>query len=195
MKNKIRISLAFIITLLVHIGCQPAPYTPKPRGFFKIDFPEREYVHANTGCPFDIEIPGYSLLVADPSQTKHTCWKNVDFPQFNARLHLSYYRISPSAPFDYLTEDARTFVFKHTAKATSIDQKSIQHNDHNLYGVAYSIRGNTASNYQFYVSDSTTHYLRGALYFNEKPHLDSIQPVLDFLKEDIRHMISTIRWK
>lgn len=195
MKNNMRISVASLFILLVLIGCQHTSYTPKPRGFFKIDFPERAYTQATTGCPFDIEIPRYSQLVADPSENTQDCWKNLDFPQFNARLHLSYYRISASAPFDYLTEDARTFVFKHTAKATSIDQKRIQDPDRKIYGVEYAIRGNTASNYQFYISDSTTHYLRGALYFNEKPHLDSIQPVLDFLKEDIRYMISTIRWK
>ncbi|MBE8722942.1 gliding motility lipoprotein GldD [Sphingobacterium pedocola] len=195
MKNNMRISVASLFVALVFIGCQQTTYTPKPRGFFKVDFPERAYIEARTGCPFYIEIPAYSILGKDPSQNTQDCWKNLDFPQFNARLHLSYYRISASAPFDYLTEDARTFVFKHTSKATSIDQKRIQDPHRQIYGVEYAIRGNTASNYQFYISDSTTHYLRGALYFNEKPHLDSIQPVLDFLKEDIRHIISTIRWK
>lgn len=124
-----------------------------------------------------------------------SCWKNVDFPQFNAKLHLSYFDIDKNITFAQLTEDARTFVFKHTAKATSIDQKKISRPAHKIFGLEYFIQGNTASNYQFYVSDSTQHYLRGALYFNEKPNLDSIKPVLEFLKMDIEHLISTIRWK
>lgn len=147
------------------------------------------------GCPFEMDIPTYSILQDDHSNRAQQCWKNIDFPQFNARLHLSYHTITVSTPIEVLAEDARTFAFKHTSKATAIVQNRIRHDTHKIYGLEYEIRGNTASNYQFYISDSTTHYLRGALYFNEKPHLDSIQPVLDFVKEDIQHMISSVRWK
>ncbi len=177
-------------------ACQNSDYTPKPRGYHRITFPEKNYltITAN-GCPFVFDTPIYSRLIDDISRNAQPCWKNLDFPEFNARLHLSYFRISPTASFNQLTEDARTFVFKHTTKATAIDQKNIAHPKQRVYGLEYSIKGNTASNYQFYLSDSTTHYIRGALYFNEKPNLDSIQPVLEFLKEDIEHLIRTFRWE
>ncbi|WP_240458440.1 MULTISPECIES: hypothetical protein [Sphingobacterium] len=123
------------------------------------------------------------------------CWKNLDFPQFNARLHLSYFNIGPHSTLEQLTEDARTFVFKHTTMASAIEQKDIFIKEQNIYGLEYEIQGNTASNYQFFISDKSKHYLRGALYFNEKPHLDSIQPVLDFVKKDIRHLINSTKWQ
>ncbi|WP_240894369.1 gliding motility lipoprotein GldD [Parapedobacter sp. SGR-10] len=177
-------------------ACQNADYSPKPRGYHRIIFPQKAYQSADTdGCPFVFDIPAYSRLEDDISRNARPCWKNLDFPEFNARLHLSYFRISPTASFDQLTEDARTFVFKHTTKATAIDQTHVSYPAQKVYGIEYSIKGNTASNFQFYLSDSTTNYLRGALYFNEKPNLDSIQPVLEFLKEDIRHLIHTFRWR
>lgn len=177
-------------------SCSSEDYSPKPRGFFRIDFPERSYIRFETpGCPYRFEAPAYSVLGDDPSRDAEPCWKNLDFPQFNARLHISYFRIGPRSPFSVLTEDARTFVFKHTTKAAAIDQQRIYRPEDNVYGMQYFIKGNTASNYQFYVSDSTTHYLRGALYFNERPHLDSIQPVLEFVRDDIQHLINTLEWK
>lgn len=190
---KILVLVLFIALGL--ISCQDADYSPKPRSFHRIEFPNKEYVLAQLGYPFSFEIPIYANLAEDLNTPSEICWKNIDFKQFNAKLHLSYVQIDQNTPLAKLTEDARTFVFKHTTKAVSIDQRTIYDPLNRIYGLEYYIQGNTASNYQFYVSDSTTHYLRGALYFNEKPNLDSIQPVLNFLKTDIEHLISTIRWK
>ena len=176
-------------------ACQQDDYSPKPRAYHRIDFPEHQYVMTSTGCPYTFDIPSYTNLVDDQSRESKPCWKNLEFPQFNAKLHLSYFPISQEATFEQLTEDARTFVFKHTTKATAIEQQAIEVDSLALYGLEYKIQGNTASNYQFYVSDKKRHYLRGALYFNEKPNLDSIQPVLEFIKADISHLIHTVRWK
>ena len=189
-----RIYLAIAIAICLS-SCQNDDYSPKPRSFYRIEFPEKKYQLSADGCPYSFEIPAYATITDDMERNTQSCWKNVDFPQFNAKLHLSYFDIDKNVTFAQLTEDARTFVFKHTAKATSIDQKKINKPADKIYGLEYFIQGNTASNYQFYVSDSTQHYLRGALYFNEKPNLDSIKPVLEFLKMDIEHLISTIRWK
>lgn len=184
-----------VVVLSLLFSCNSEDYSPKPRGFYRVEFPEKKYHVETDGCPFFFETPVYSFNKIDSSANAKPCWKNVEFPEFNAKLHLSYFDINDKATFNQLTEDARTFVFKHSAKATSIEQQKISNPKNNIYGLEYSIQGNTASNYQFYVSDSTKHYLRGALYFNEKPNLDSIQPILDFLKTDMQHLISTIRWK
>ncbi|MFD2966608.1 gliding motility lipoprotein GldD [Sphingobacterium bambusae] len=189
------VNIIFFSLVFLLFACHSADYTPKPRGFYRIDLPEKDYKQATTGCPFLFEQPTYTTLNTDLSDDAHPCWKNLDFPQFNARLHMSYFAINSKAPLAQLTEDARTFAFKHTAKATSIDQVKIHRPSQKLYGVTYLIHGNTASNLQFFVSDSSKHYLRGALYFNEKPNLDSIQPVLDFIQQDIEQLIRTFTWK
>lgn len=188
--------LILIILIFCFSGCQNNDYSPKPKAYHRIILPEKSYNNQSvSGCPFLFDTPTYSLLLDDTNKNAKPCWKNVDFPEFNARLHLSYFAIDKNATLEALTEDARAFVFKHTTKATAIDQQKVEQLKNNVHGLIYNIQGNTASNLQFFVTDQKNHYLRGALYFNEKPNLDSIQPVLDFLKSDIQHMITTIRWK
>lgn len=131
----------------------------------------------------------------DHTADAQPCWMDLVFPQFNARIHLSYMPVNGKDNFNNLVEDARTFAFNHTIKATAIDQSRIRRSDDRVYGLKYEIKGNAASGVQFFVTDSTSHYLRGALYFHEKPRLDSIQPVLDFLKADIDTLIHSLRWK
>lgn len=193
-------SRALLLVVLMWGGlmhsCQQSDYVPKPRGYHRIEFPEQQYFPiVHSGCPFVFDVPKYSKLLEDHHPEAKPCWKNLDFPQFNARLHISYYPLIGQATLSKLTEDARKFAFTHTTKATAIDQQTIRVPEADIYGLEYSIKGNTASNYQFYITDSAKHYLRGSLYFNEKPNLDSIQPVLDFLTEDIRHIIHTVRWQ
>jgi gliding motility-associated lipoprotein GldD len=176
-------------------------YSPKPRGYFRIYYPKKEYRQFDTIYPFTFIYPKYAYIVKDTHpqpgdkliNMKYLL--NMQFPQFNGTLHLSYETITSKKVFNELTEDARTFAFKHTVKATSIDQGIIRNPERKIYGIYYTIEGNAASSLQFYITDSTKNYLRGALYFNTTPRLDSIQPVLNFVKKDIDTMLKTFRWK
>lgn len=186
--------LVFLL-LISFTACNNAEFSPKPRGFYRISFPEKTYLSIKEDLPYSFEIPSYATLNIDSSEGTNRYWKNLDFPTFNATLHISYFPISSKANLNQLTEDARTFAFKHSAKASAIDQITINKTHKNVYGLTYLIKGNTASNLQFFLTDSTNKYLRAALYFNEKPNLDSIQPVLDFLRRDIDHIVDTFEWK
>jgi gliding motility-associated lipoprotein GldD len=116
-------------------------------------------------------------------------------PDFNATLHLSYQPVTTKKEFNQLVEDARTFAFKHTIKATSIDEAIIAYPERKIYGIYYTIDGNAASSAQFFLTDSTKNYLRGALYFNNEPRLDSVQPALNFIKKDVEVLIKSLKWK
>lgn len=176
-------------------ACNNESYVPKPRGYFNIKFPRKEYLNYNEGCPFSFEYPRYATMEADKERGAGNCWNNLSFPQFNARLHLTYYDISSAKEYYGLVEDARTLAFKHTVKANAIDQKLINFPERKVYGIYYAIEGNTASSVQFFLTDSAKHYFRGALYFNERPQYDSIAPVVSFIKKDIERMIDTFEWK
>jgi len=179
-------------------------YSPKPRGYFRVVFPEKAYQQYNSQYPFTFIYPKYAVIEKDMNvaperkDKKLTNMKyllNMQFPQFNGTLHLSYESITSKKVFDELTEDARNFAFKHSVKATSIDQAIIHNAERKVYGIYYTIDGNAASSVQFFITDSVKNYMRGALYFNSTPRLDSIQPVLKFVKKDIDTMIKTLRWK
>ena len=188
----------FLIILFLIVGlfysCG-SDYTPKPRGYFKIDLPENKYQTYSSSCPFTFDFSIYSTVLADKNKDAKPCWMDIYYPQFNGRVHLSYQSFSNRGQFDALVEDARSFAFKHTVKATAIDEAMISYPEKKVYGIYYLIDGNTASSVQFFLTDSTKNYLRGALYFNEQPRLDSIQPALDFIKKDIDHMIKTFKWQ
>lgn len=188
--------MCFACALICSItACNNESYAPKPKGYFRIDYPKKEYLSYDQGCPFSFEYPKYAKMIPDRDKDAGDCWNNLTFPQFNARLHLTYYSISSKKEFQGLVEDARTLAFKHTVKANAIDQKLINFPDKKVYGVYYEIDGNTASSVQFYLTDSAKHYFRGALYFNERPQYDSIAPVVTFIKKDIDRMIDTFKWK
>ncbi|RVU01974.1 gliding motility lipoprotein GldD [Mucilaginibacter limnophilus] len=185
-----------LLALIVLAGCVgEADYSPKPRGYFRIYYPEKAYQQYNDGCPFTFEYPKYANIVPDPKAKNNPCWLNMNLPQFNGVLHLSYQPVTSKKIFNELVEDAHTFAFKHTIKATSIDEGYISYPDRKVYGLYYTIDGNAASSVQFFLTDSTRHYLRGALYFSNEPRLDSIQPVLDFVKKDVDVLIKSFRWK
>jgi gliding motility-associated lipoprotein GldD len=176
-------------------ACSGPDYSPKPRGYFRIQLPKKEYQAYADGCPFTFLYPKYAKIEPDKKAGAKPCWLNVQFPEFNGTLHLSYEHIASKAMFDELTEDSHKLAFKHTVKASAIDEGAIAIPQHNIYGIYYTIDGNAASSAQFYLTDSTKNYMRGALYFNTEPRLDSIQPVLTFVKKDLDVMIKSFRWK
>ncbi len=190
-----KFNLIWFCIIALIASCNQSDYSPKPRGYFKIDFPKKEYQQFDAAPPYTFQYPVYAKMYMDSTDVAHKDWYNLTFPQFNARLHISYYKVNSVTSFNELVEDSRKLAFKHTVKATSIDEARISSPQKKVYGVMYNITGNTASSIQFLLTDSTKNYLRGALYFNEQPRLDSIQPVLDFLKKDINKMIGTLEWK
>ncbi|TKC05105.1 gliding motility lipoprotein GldD [Pedobacter frigoris] len=193
MKRQLLFILAAFCLFLT--ACSGNNYSPKPRGYYNIELPKKEYRTFDKGCAFSFDYPVYAEMIADQSRDTRPCWYNLSFPQFNGRLHLTYYDVVSKREYEGLVEDARTFAFKHTVKANAIDQKQINYPDKKVYGIYYTIEGNTASSVQFFLTDSVKYYFRGALYFNERPQYDSIQPVVAFIKKDIDRMISTFKWK
>ncbi|WP_257667383.1 gliding motility lipoprotein GldD [Parapedobacter tibetensis] len=194
MDNRMTYLVFWGLVVFTICSCQ-YDYSPKPRGYFRIAFPEKAYHTFSSTCPYEFDIPVYAEMGSDRSPDAQPCWMDIKFPQFNAQIHLTYMTIRDLENFNELVEDARTLAFNHTVRATAIDQQRINRSEARVHGLKYEIKGNAASSIQFFVTDSTKHYLRGALYFHEKPRLDSIQPVLDFIKADIDTLIHSLRWK
>ena len=179
--------------VLLAVSCREN-YVPKPRGYFRIDFPKKEYCKFDTNFPYKFEYPVYSKIVRDSSSLAEPYWINIVYPSFHAQLHISYKLITGNLK-NYL-EDSRTLVNKHIPKANSISQREFVDPVNRVYGLVFNIKGaDAASTFQFYLTDSTSNFLRGALYFDLVPNNDSLSPVIDFLKADIEHFIDTFRWK
>lgn len=165
--------------------------SPKPKGYFRLDFPTKAYKTYESDCHFNFEYPEYSIIHTE--NANNPCWLNLEFPKNNANLFLTYKSIN--GDLKTLTEDSREFAYQHTVKADAIKEESFANDSLNVYGVLYNIKGNVASNIQFYITDSTEHFLRGSLYFNVRPNKDSLSPAVEFIHKDIVHLMETTSWK
>ncbi len=182
-----------ILSLLFINACKNPP-VPKPRGYFRIDLPEHRYRLLDSIYPYAFEIPVYAKVSVDPNAGNEPYRINIDYPGYHGRLHLSYKKVNNDLAV--FTEDAHELVMKHIPKASAIDEIRIDSDARRVHGLIYDIKGSgAASPYQFFVTDSTGHFLRGALYFSVLPNNDSLAPVIAFVKEDIQHMLETLRWK
>lgn len=183
----------FILLVFLFSGCESTTYTPKPTGYFRIDLPEKTYQTVALDCPFIFEIPTYATLQPNKNNADKPCWFDIAFKTMNANIYFSYKPVENN--INQFLEDSRTLAFKHTVKAFDIEQNTIAFPNKKVYGLVYEIEGNAASAYQFHLTDSINHFVRGSLYFNNVPNQDSIQPVLDFIKKDITHLFETFEWK
>lgn len=187
------LSLSLIILACLLIACDQS-YTPKPRGYFRIELPEKQYTLYDSLQNYRFEYPAYAQAMRENRKGAEEDWVNIDFPGFKGSLYISYKPVDQNLS-EYV-EDTRSMLLQHIPKASGITDSLIIDSERRVYGLLYRIKGKgAASPLQFYLTDSTRHFIRGALYFNIRPNNDSLAPVIDFLKTDIDHLVQTLEWK
>ncbi len=186
-----------VLLFLIAFACLPISCRdkamPKPRGYFRIDFPQKDYDVWQQDYPFSFEYLKGAKVVEDKTHFAEKYWLNVLYPKYNATLHLSYKEVNEN--LDKYLEDSHKLVYKHTIKADAIDEKNYINNEKQVFGLVYRILGNSASSIQFIATDSSKHFLRGSLYFNNQPNSDSLAPVIQFIDKDIVHLMETLSWE
>ena len=182
----------YLCVAVVLSACDDSSSQPKPYGYFRIDMPEKsyqEFQHKRVSFRY----PDYATVIIDPMADHHEDWFDISFPKFNAKIHLSYHPVEHN--FDTLAEDARALALKHIQKASGIQQTLIECDSTRVYGLIYDISGvGAASPCQFFLSDTTTNFLRGALYFNITPNNDSLAPIIRFIRQDIDTLVGSLQW-
>jgi len=188
---KIKNNILLILFCLIYISCT-REYTPKPDAYFRIALKNYPYNKYSDSEKFEFSYADNSNIEIKKNNNKEE-WLNINYPKYKATLHLSYKAIDGN--LESLLEDSRTFVYKHTVKADAIVEQVFSNKKENTYGIIYYLEGNTASCTQFIATDSSNHFLRGALYFNVHPNKDSISPVIKYLNKDIKQLMETLKWK
>lgn len=197
--NMSRLILILFLFAIVFQSCDEVVYVPKPRGFPKVTYPEKEYQSFDKNyCQFTFEYPKYASILQDTAffeeAPKDPCWFDILIPTLDARIHCSYFPINQTNSFDKLNTDAFELVNKHNLKANYIDDFVIK-KPNNVSGIAFNLEGAVASPFQFFLTDSTNHFLRASLYFNTQARPDSLAPVVEFVKTDMMHIINTFEWE
>lgn len=189
------------VLLLLLTGCgNGTPPVPKPRGYPRVAYPERNYVPlAADYCNFTFQRPASAGVVREENffdeAPADPCWFDLELdPALNGSLHFSYYPLGSYEQFEELRDQAFELVGVHNKRASDIEEIRIDRDGAGVHGIAFDIAGPAASPFQFFLTDSSQHFLRGALYFDTRPNPDSLAPIVDYVKEDIFRMVETFEW-
>ncbi|MDR3651424.1 MAG: gliding motility lipoprotein GldD [Paludibacter sp.] len=166
---------------------------PRPYGYFRVDLPQHTYRMIDTlNLPYRFDLPGNAVLTSRISKGDEY-WIDITYPKLNATIYCSYKPVKGDLPD--LLEDTRKIVYKHSVRADGIGEKVFDNPEKNVHGILYDLAGNTASQVQFILTDSTKNFFRGALYFNNVPNKDSIAPMSNYIREDILRIMESFEWK
>lgn len=184
--------IILLCTIALIYSCRPNVPYPKPRGYFRVEMPQKAYQDFNDQkFPFAFRYPHYGVITQDSNVIKeynNPYWINVYIPNFDATIYLSYKKIDNTTSIDQLINESFKLSYKHDIKADYIKSPDIKTaNGYN--GVFFTVGGDAASAYQFFITDEKEHFMRGSLYFNTPPNADSLKPMYEFLKTDLDTLI------
>lgn len=187
-------NLIFFLLIILCVSCRSEP-TPKPRAFLRLDYPRPKYDKLVSNLPFSFEKNELANDVTDikVARDEKSISIDVTYPSLKGTIYLTYKQVTEETLQPYLI-DAQNITQKHTQKADAITEQPYMDKINRIYGMFYEIGGNAASQSQFYVTDSISHFVTGSLYFFAKPNYDSILPAAQYLKRDIQHLMETIKW-
>lgn len=170
---------------------------PKPKAYLRLEYPQPDYKKVDVSLPFTFEKNQLSKRIRSikSDSVNNIYGVDVDYPSLKGTIYLTYKKVSSKEQLLTFIRDAQNLTQKHVIKADEIAEQPYLNKDHNVYGMFYEVGGNAASQSQFYVTDSTDHFLNGSLYFYAKPNYDSIYPAAVYLKNDIKHIMESLRWK
>lgn len=180
--------LPLLLPLLL-TSCNEDP-VPKERAYFRIDLPEQKFTAWEGEC-FNAELPDYSKMTAHKSGER--CWQDWNFSGQRAQVFLTYKTVSND--LERLINDAHDFKSKHQSKAVRIKSDRVLRDSSRVFGTVFTVDGDVASPMVFYLTDSTSRFLYGSLYFNARPNADSLAPVTERLRSDIAHFTQTLEWR
>lgn len=186
--------LVITATLLLSSCTEEEVYTPRPRGYYRISLPEKKYVEWKGDCPFTMEIPEYSKMYKSSAPNAPDCWKDLFFGKFNATVYMSYNEITSDSIFAELINQSWELTEAHHEMSQAFQDSIILRPEDGVYGTVIVLGGNAASLVQFYLTDSVKNFVRGSLYFYATPNKDSLQPVVNYIKQDVFHLVQTLKW-
>jgi gliding motility-associated lipoprotein GldD len=179
--------------VLVCFACE-TNWLPKPPGYNRIDLPRHEYNRLEEGYPYQFDFSTQSQVEADSFNLSEKEWINLNYKKLGAKVHLTYKKIDQNTNFKALSNDAFNLTAKHQIKAYGIEEVVLL-TPNGYSAVVAELTGEVPTQFQFFVTDSTTHFLRGALYFNTALKNDSLAPVIEYIKIDLAHLINTVNFE
>ena len=188
----------FLLVLLLTAcssGDQDDSYVPKPKGYNRIVLPPQTYQPLKGTYPYAFDYSRSAVILPDTFTGAEKNWIFIYYPKFNANIQLTYKEIrnDPARLKDFI-DDAYKLASKHQIRASALQEQTIP-TETGRTATLFRLEGDVPTPFQFYTTDSTTHYLRGAIYFPTATKNDSLAPVIDFIQKDALRLLNTLRWK
>jgi gliding motility-associated lipoprotein GldD len=183
-----KISFLLFATICISIVSCKDDVLPKPKGYLSLNYPEPKYISFDKTCGYSFDYNTISSI-----QDKGNCNFHIVYPKLKATVYLNYRAVNKN--IDALLRDAQKLTYEHVVKADGITEQPFVNKEHKTYGMFYEVAGNAASQSQFYVTDSTKHFLMGSIYFYAKPNFDSVLPASQYIKNDLRVLMESLKWK
>lgn len=161
---------------------------PKPAGFLRLDYPEAKYLNFENDCPFSFQMNETAIIKGEKE-----CGFAITYPKMKATIYLTYKPVNQN--IEKLLKDAQKLTYEHVIKADDILEQPYLNPHKKVYGMFYQVNGDAATNSQFYVTDSTNHFITGSVYFYAKPNFDSVMPAVSYIKNDMQRLMETLKWK
>ncbi len=181
----------FIIILGLFCSCKEEAIQPKPKAFLALNYEDAKYDLIDLECPYQFKKNSEAEIL--PSKSNRKCWLNISYPKQKATLFITYNQIEDN--LNELLKDAQKLPLQHSVKADEIEANLFENSTTNTYGTFYEVKGDAASQAQFYATDSIKHFLTGSIYFDARPNYDSILPAAEYIKKDIRKIMETLEWE
>lgn len=183
--------------LLFLAGCKKEgqTYVPKPKGYNRIDLPEHSYRQLTENHPYTFEVSKYAIVEPDTFPLAGKDWIFINYPRFKANIQLTYKPLgNDPVRLKAFIDDSYKLAGKHQIRASSIQEQRVL-GETGKTAILFKIEGDVPSPYQFYTTDSTRHFLRGAIYFPTATKNDSLAPVIDYLQQDMVRLLNTLQWR
>lgn len=187
-------AVLFGFTLLMSCDGEEV-YTPKPKGFNRIDLPKHEYVMLDGDYPYNFEISKSAVVQKDTFANAEPYWIIIYYPEIDARIQLTYKPLNGNMiKLQQHIGDAFKLAAKHQVRASSQNDQRVRF-ESGIEALVMHIKGEVPSHYQFVTTDTTRNFLRGASYLMEPTFNDSLMPIVDYIKQDCNHLLETLTWK
>jgi len=188
----------FLLAVTCFWSCQEN-YVPKPTAFLRLEYPEPKYASVGFDeLPFTFETNAVAedVKVKALATSIESYGLNIEYTSLKGTIFLTYKAVGHSEKnLSSFIEDAQKLTLEHTKKADEIPVYPYENSERKVYGLLSEVKGNVASQAQFYVTDSINHFLTASLYFNTKPNYDSILPAAQYLQNDMKRVMESIKWK
>jgi len=186
-KISLNITLICFISFAM-LSCFKEDTLPKPKAQLRLEYPSPAYEMINSDCPYTFDTSSATKV-----KLNSKCWVNIDYPKLKASINMTYRPVEDN--LKELLIEAEKLTFNHTIKADGISSAPYINQQKKVYGSIFEVTGNAASPIQFHVTDSSSHFITGAVYFNVQPNYDSIKPAINYLQKDIIRIIESLEWK